>query len=125
MPWTDGATNRRLAALVVDQYGAVCWLCREPINLDLPRTHPFGLSLDHVQPRSQGGTDAVSNLRPAHLRCNLRRGARRPGTVRPATTHPALAGLPPVSSPPTPPPSPAPPEILTRTDQKNPQETPK
>jgi hypothetical protein len=32
-------------------------------------------TLDHVIPRSQGGTDDAANLRIAHLICNSRRGA--------------------------------------------------
>jgi len=31
-------------------------------------------SVEHVRPRSFGGTDQLDNLRPAHLVCNLRRG---------------------------------------------------
>lgn len=31
-------------------------------------------SVEHVRPRAFGGTDEIGNLRPAHLRCNIRRG---------------------------------------------------
>ena len=61
----------------------VCWLCGEPIKA----WREF--EIDHVLPRSLGGTDSLANLRPAHgrlsvERCNQRRGnsvadARRPG----------------------------------------------
>lgn len=91
MPWIDGATNTKLAALVVEAYGPACWLCRDPIDLALPRRHPFGLSLDHVTPRSKGGDNSVANLRPAHLRCNLQRGPRRPTSIRTAVVHPLMA----------------------------------
>lgn len=100
MPWTDGATNTRLAALVVEAYGWTCWLCGEPINPALPRTHRRGLSLDHVVPRSKGGPDSVANLRPAHLGCNCRRGNRRPSRPRRSVQHPSV--FPEQGRPPTP-----------------------
>jgi hypothetical protein len=37
-----------------------------------------GLSIDHVTPRSQGGSDAVSNLVVCCKACNARKGARTP-----------------------------------------------
>lgn len=40
-----------------------CWLCGE-IGAD---------SVDHVIPISRGGTNDWSNLRPAHLSCNIRK----------------------------------------------------
>lgn len=69
--------------LVVQAYGHNCWLCHQPIDLDLPRHHPRALSVDHVLPRSRGGTDDLANLRPAHRRCNLQRGAKLPSELRP------------------------------------------
>ena len=65
---------RRLANLVVGRWGAVCWLCGEPIDLAASRRSSLGLTVDHVVPRSKGGGDDVSNrLIPAragktHLR---------------------------------------------------------
>lgn len=44
----------------------VCWLCGQS-GAD---------SADHVVPVSLGGSDAMENLRPAHLECNKRRGNR-------------------------------------------------
>jgi 5-methylcytosine-specific restriction endonuclease McrA len=42
---------------------AVCWICGETAT-----------TVDHVIPRSKGGTDADANLLPACLSCNSRRG---------------------------------------------------
>ena len=64
-----------LRRAVIDTYGRVCWLCHQPID--------GTVSVDHVLPRSKGGTDDIENLRPAHLRCNLRRGNRAPRITRP------------------------------------------
>lgn len=68
----------KLRDLVVQTYGRTCHLCGLPI---------FGLvSPDHVIPRAKGGSDALENLRPSHLRCNLRRKDRDlPAPIEPAT----------------------------------------
>lgn len=41
------------------------------------RRHPDPLcaSIDHIVPLSQGGTNDLTNLQLAHLRCNLRKRA--------------------------------------------------
>ncbi len=78
MAWADGRTIHALADLVTGTYGWRCWLCSEPISPLVSRRHRRGLSIDHQVPRSKGGTDAIENLRPAHLGCNSRRGNRPP-----------------------------------------------
>lgn len=70
----SGRYAARIREEVREIYGSVCWLCGRQI-----REGEF--SVDHVIPRSRGGGDAIENLRPAHIRCNSRRGNR--GTVRP------------------------------------------
>src|SRR5690606_11073106 len=55
-----------------------CWLCHHPIDIDLPVTHPLSYTVDHVVPRSRGGAPTLDNARPAHRRCNSRRGNRAP-----------------------------------------------
>lgn len=50
---------------------SVCWLCDLPLGEDAREW-----TVDHKQPLSKGGTNAVTNLAPAHLRCNSSRGAR-------------------------------------------------
>lgn len=57
---------QRKVQAVVAAHGEACWLCLKPIERDL--------TLDHVTPKSKGGTAAVSNLRPAHFECNQKRG---------------------------------------------------
>ncbi len=76
----SGRERQRLLAVVCPP-GSVCWLCggaRGPIVLGLRRGHPLGPSMDHVVPRSMGGSWDLSNLRPAHFGCNSARGARDP-----------------------------------------------
>lgn len=57
--------------------GAMCWLCRRPIDLSVRVPHPLAPTVDHVVPLADGGSDADANLRPAHFRCNSHRGVRR------------------------------------------------
>lgn len=60
---------------VCDRYGYVCWLCGTPIDATLQAPDdPRGPSVDHVVPLVLGGSDDLSNLRPAHFSCNSRRG---------------------------------------------------
>lgn len=56
-----------------------CGLCRRRVNPALAWPHPRSLSLDHVIPLSLGGGHVRENVQAAHLRCNLRKGARAAG----------------------------------------------
>ena len=48
--------------------GGICGICGEPV--------PFFLaSIDHIRPRSKGGSNADFNLRITHRACNQERGA--------------------------------------------------
>lgn len=60
-----GTTSRRQLKHRWDYYGGRCWICGENAN-----------SIDHVIPLSKGGSNWPSNLRPACLTCNSRKGAR-------------------------------------------------
>lgn len=61
-----GAYVYAVRALVLARYGESCCHC----------ARPGSDSVEHVTPRSAGGTDDLPNLLPAHLVCNLRRGVR-------------------------------------------------
>ena len=64
-----GHRAKVLREIVRQMYGEVCWICRQPI--------PEGqFSVDHLIPRSLGGTDDPELCRPAHKSCNSRRGNR-------------------------------------------------
>ena len=59
-PWS------RTVARILRIKGTVCHLCGQPGST----------SADHLIPYSFGGTDDDTNLAPAHIDCNRRRGNR-------------------------------------------------
>ena len=61
---------------VLEEYGSICYLCEQDIDLTLPRKigvegWQMGLHLDHVHPISKGGSDCLENVAPTHGICNL------------------------------------------------------
>lgn len=66
---------------VLDLHGFNCHICLEPIDANAPRTTRLkgwekGLQIDHVVALSQGGSDTLQNVRPAHGLCNLNKGGK-------------------------------------------------
>lgn len=59
----SGRQRRALLDLALTVHGWVCCICGLGIA-------PGQESLQHVTPRSRGGTNDNANLRPAHRRCN-------------------------------------------------------
>jgi hypothetical protein len=57
-----------------------CHLCRKRVDPRIKAPDRRCPSFDHLDPVSDGGTDARSNVKLAHLGCNSRRGAG--GTVQ-------------------------------------------
>lgn len=53
----------------------ICHLCNGDIPRDAAWPDPFSLSLDHVIPLSKHGIHDPSNVKAAHLRCNVAKGA--------------------------------------------------
>ena len=70
--WIDRAV--RLAIYERDNW--TCHLCGEGIDPDAHWNDDRGASLDHLIPRSLGGTDEPDNLRTCHRACNSRRGVK-------------------------------------------------
>lgn len=69
----------RLVRLLVERDGDCCYLCGLTIDTTLkagPRGDEEGPSIDHVVPRSRGGTDDLVNLRLTHWKCNRDKGTR-------------------------------------------------
>lgn len=49
-----------------------CYLCGKPLNYSRPQT----VCMDHMIATVHGGRTDVENLRPVHLECNARKGAK-------------------------------------------------
>ena len=69
---------KRLAIYERDNY--TCQICMKPVD-SVPYGHmgvwsPTAPSLDHITPRSLGGSHSATNLRLAHTLCNSLRGAK-------------------------------------------------
>lgn len=63
---------------VIDLWGTDCHICNQPIDMRLTRSAgepgwEMGLNLDHVVPLSKGGNNVISNVKPAHAICNLKK----------------------------------------------------
>jgi 5-methylcytosine-specific restriction endonuclease McrA len=52
---------------LINLYGSCCWWCRHRMSMDT-------LTIDHLHPKSRGGSDSLENLRPACSPCNRSRG---------------------------------------------------
>lgn len=63
---------------VAERDGWWCWLCGGAIDPHCPDESPSRATLDHLVPRSRGGSSDLGNLRLAHRRCNMRRGNHLP-----------------------------------------------
>ena len=57
---------------VYDRDGGICWICGQAAD-------EATFELDHVWPRTLGGTSNATNLSVAHRECNIRRGNPWPG----------------------------------------------
>ncbi len=67
------------ANTVINMYGTDCHLCGGAIDLNAPRKAgepgwEKSLHIDHVSPISKGGHDTLENVRPAHGKCNVKKG---------------------------------------------------
>lgn len=65
---------------VINLYGNICHICGKDIDLNAPRKAGIqgwenGLHLDHVIPIAKGGDDILNNVKPAHGKCNILKGA--------------------------------------------------
>ena len=71
--------RQRLLDYLVARDGDKCGICRRKVDITLKsgtKGSRRGPSIDHVVPRSKGGSDDPANLRLTHWGCNQRRGNR-------------------------------------------------
>lgn len=57
-----------IVAAIALRDGGNCYICGQAEDADDP------LEIEHVRPRSAGGTDDLRNLRLAHRSCNRTKG---------------------------------------------------
>lgn len=67
---------------IAERDGWTCWLCGDVIDPTMT-IGPWRATIDHLVPRSRGGTSDLGNLRLAHRRCNNRRGNHLPELLWP------------------------------------------
>lgn len=65
----SGPQRRKLLDTAIQTYGWMCCICGLPIRAGQE-------SLQHVVPRSKGGTTSLATNKPAHKRCNYSLGNR-------------------------------------------------
>lgn len=69
---TAGAARRRFRQSIKDAWGCCAYCGR---SHDEDSGEPLHMTLDHVRPRSNGGSTLRSNLVPACRRCNAEKGS--------------------------------------------------
>jgi len=84
--WTRGCIKRDQQKDYVNQKGpsfkrrvyfasnGYCGICKELISLNEIYPSKQSFSIDHIQPRSLGGSHNFDNLQAAHLGCNVSKG---------------------------------------------------
>jgi 5-methylcytosine-specific restriction endonuclease McrA len=73
------ARNRRRTTRIGNRDGWVCHLCRKRVDKRLPWPDPMCATVDHLIPRSCGGSDEAVNLALAHFKCNMDKSDRAVG----------------------------------------------
>lgn len=52
-----------------------CYLCGEPMSMDVPPNDPMFATFDHIIPLHDGGRrSSRANIKLAHRSCNMKRG---------------------------------------------------
>lgn len=75
--------RRQIRRTLLEKYGPYCQLCLAwgnsksfaKIDVDV-LDQAKSLSIDHIVPSSQGGTNSIDNFWPTHIACNEQRQSR-------------------------------------------------
>lgn len=68
---------RRARKRAIASLDHMCAICGKYIDVDLPAFNPLAVEVDHIVPRSRGGSlYDLSNLQLTHSQCNRRKGAK-------------------------------------------------
>ena len=60
----NSKSRARKRKAILERDGPYCWWCEFPFTKDDPST------IEHIVPRSKGGTHDLENLANVHRRCN-------------------------------------------------------
>lgn len=70
-PWMFQRDKKQQRYVLLRQRdGDNCWRCRRPLCFDAPRGSEQASTIEHILPKSKGGTSALDNLCLCHGRCN-------------------------------------------------------
>lgn len=70
-----GSRSKIKRQTIFERDNFTCWMCERHCPPDSAVPHPLAPTIDHIVPRSLGGTDDEDNLATACFQCNSRRGA--------------------------------------------------
>lgn len=71
---TEWAATRKRAIASLEPY---CAICHGFIDIEAPAFSPLAVEVDHIVPRSRGGSlYELDNLQLTHSKCNRKKGAR-------------------------------------------------
>lgn len=76
MKWTP--EKRRL---IFDRTSGKCHICHSALEFS-SYGKDDGWEVEHSNPRANGGTDRLSNLYPAHVKCNRSKGVKTTASAR-------------------------------------------
>ena len=66
MAQTESERKKKVFQRLLERDNYTCKLCSLAVDTTLPRNHPMAPTMDHIVPKSKGGTDAQYNLQIAH-----------------------------------------------------------
>lgn len=88
----DYAKYKLSAREIAQRDGTDCGICGLPVDMGLSRANGLDCpSVDHIMPRSLGGSHDPENLQLAHLRCNMAKSDRV--SLSPALIAPRREGV--------------------------------
>lgn len=75
MAITTTERRRRIRKRLYKRQKGLCWICGGRMSISLASAgSPYYATFDHLDPKANGGTNAQTNLRLAHKKCNAQRG---------------------------------------------------
>jgi 5-methylcytosine-specific restriction endonuclease McrA len=76
MPNYNNTRKRRMRKRMYKRQKGLCWICGERMCISAAAaSSPNYATFDHLDPKSNGGTNAQANLKLAHRKCNSLRSA--------------------------------------------------